>query len=52
MLDVQRIQRDPRVGYAVSIGDQVATDGDPLAEDDGRPAPAPAHAVSRRRLSS
>jgi len=38
MLDVQRIQRDPRVGYAVSIGDQVATDGDPLAEEE--PAPA------------
>ncbi|MET0325349.1 MAG: YihY/virulence factor BrkB family protein [Ilumatobacteraceae bacterium] len=41
MLDVQRIQRDPRVGYAVSIGDQLATDGDPTAENDATEEPAP-----------
>ena len=38
LLDVQRIQRDPRMGYAVAIGDEVATDDDPLGERvGGRP---------------
>ncbi len=32
LLDVQRIQRDPRMGYAVAIGDEVATDDEPLGE--------------------
>lgn len=32
LLDVQRVQRDPRVGYAVSVGDAVGSNEDPLAE--------------------
>jgi inner membrane protein YhjD len=33
LLDVQRIQRDSRLGYAVSVEGVVATDGDPLGDD-------------------
>lgn len=32
LLDVQRIQRDPRIGYAVAVGDDVGTNTDPLGE--------------------
>ena len=41
MLDVHRIQRDPRLGYAVAVEGLVATDGDPLAGDQP-PADQPA----------
>jgi membrane protein len=34
MLDVQSVQRDARVGYALSVDGSVATDDDPLAESD------------------
>jgi membrane protein len=33
LLDVQRVQRDPRMGYAVAVDGLVATDMDPLATD-------------------
>ncbi len=33
MLDVQRVQRDPTTGYAVTVDQHVATDQDPVAAD-------------------
>ncbi len=32
LLDVQRVQRDPTVGYAVDVGGTVGTDQDPLGD--------------------
>jgi membrane protein len=34
LLDVQRVQRDPRLGYAVAVDGVVATDEDPRAEQE------------------
>ena len=39
LLDVLRIQRDPRVGYAMSVGDDVATDRSRWAWERRRPPP-------------
>jgi hypothetical protein len=33
LLDVQRVQRDAKLGYAVSVDGQVATDEEPLGAD-------------------
>ncbi|MGI9053238.1 MAG: YihY/virulence factor BrkB family protein [Ilumatobacteraceae bacterium] len=33
LLDVQRVQRDPRVGYAVSVAGTVGTDRQPLGDE-------------------
>ena len=38
MLDVPRIQRDARLGYALSVDGQVATDDEPLGVADDQPA--------------
>jgi membrane protein len=37
LLDVQRIQRDRRIGYAVAVDGVVATDGDPLGTEQTPP---------------
>ena len=36
LLDVQRIQRDPRMGYAVAVGEDVGTDAEPLGVGTGQ----------------
>jgi membrane protein len=38
MLDVARVQRDARLGYALSVDGQVATDAEPLGVADDQPA--------------
>lgn len=47
MLDVQRVQRDPRLGYAVALDGHVATDDDPLAERDATDHGADHEVVAR-----
>ncbi len=37
LLDVQRIRRDPRFGYAMSVGERTGSEDDPLGEE---PSPA------------
>ncbi|MET0145656.1 MAG: YihY/virulence factor BrkB family protein [Ilumatobacteraceae bacterium] len=46
MLDVQRIQRDPTTGYAVTIDQHVSTDEDPLGDDDPATVTGPSTGVS------
>ena len=38
MLDVARIQRDARLGYALSVDGQLATDGEPVGVAEDQPA--------------